>query len=172
MVETITAQFLDNFIQNMETHDYNTLKQKRFELRIVERLLHQLERHPGYAKRLMLEAGDQLGMAWLMTTFPNFPVRLGTYKAPEGVDILKFIVKPVTSKIWRAFQELAADYPHQAIGLVFASQGDGVGDLLLRNINADRATDYWITTLPTLEPTCLEPLEGFIAKLKRDDFRF
>lgn len=124
-------------------------KQERFEQRVLRDLLRHLEDKPGLAKHLIDEAGEAFGSAWFARNFPTFPVRLSTYKSGKPIAIQRLLKHPDRLPIFKELEELAANYPLDEWGLIFASDGDGLPEMVVHTrVDWDVPIDHWRLILP------------------------
>ena len=124
-------------------------KQERFEHRGLRDLLRLLEEKPGIARRVMERAGEDFGCTWFATNFPTFPVKLSTYKTPKPIATSVLLRNPHKLPIFRELCELADNYPTDEWGLLFASDGDGLPEMVIHTrIDWDVPVGHWRITLP------------------------
>ena len=154
-------------------------KQDRFEQRVLLDLLRRLEDKPGLAKRLRFAVGDPFGCAWLANNCTDFPVRLSTFKASKPIATAVLLRNPQKLPIFRELTELADNYPDDHWALVFASDGDGLPEMVIHTrIDWDVEPGYWRIILPEAKMTLegvdgeihrrwiIDPLDGFAEALK------
>ena len=164
---------INTFLASMadEDRDYAGRKQRLFEHRVISKLLRGLESVPGMAKTIILEAGDELDLLWLLSRFDSFPVKLGTFKADRCVPIPELLKCLKKTPVWKAYEETRDNYSGLGVrtGLAFGSEGDGFDDLIIHDAQQlPRADGHWRISLPrigTVTPY-IETLKGFIESIK------
>lgn len=160
---------LDEFL-NSQTKPWSVEKQENYEHKALLILLRGLEAKAGMAKRIMEIAGAHFGMVWLMNHCPEFPLRLATYKAHRAIQVQTLLKRPDTLSIYREMTELRDNYGDTHMGLIFASDGDGLPDLIIHtrsDWNADLS--HWRIMLVDDRLSgrwVVDPLEGFIETFK------
>ena len=160
---------IDEFIK-LQPKCWTAVKQDKFEQRVLLDLLRGFEDKAGRAKHLAGLIGERFGMVWLNQAFPQFPLRLATFKAPKPVPTCTLLKRPDKLSIYRELCELRENYPTDNIGLIFASDGDGLPEMVIHTQTGWRPdSKYWRLILPDVLNDMymvVDPLDGFIAIFK------
>jgi hypothetical protein len=145
--------------------DYRREKQDRFEFRVLSALLRAFEPEPGWIRKLVDSARGEFNLVWFNDMYDNFPVKLATCKLGKTTHLVDILKRFEKLTLFKLLQEHADNYPEHPIGLVFASQGDKLPDLVVHNAERlYRARGHWRVLLPA--GFALDPLEGFIASVR------
>lgn len=160
---------IDAYIES-QPKIWAAVKQDKFEQKVLLELLKGLEDKQGRAKHLAGMIGEKFGMIWLMQAFPSFPLSLATYKAPKPVQTFTLLKRPDKLSVYRELCELRENYPEQNVGLIFASDGDGLPEMVIHTMTHWRADPkHWRIILPDVlngSPMYVDPLQGFIETFK------
>lgn len=160
---------------NAQPKVWATQKQERFEHKVLLELLRGLEGKAGLASQLAKDAGDSFGCVWLGKRWPDFPMKLATHKAPKPVAVQLLLKRPDKLPIYRQICELRENYPEEQLGLLFASDGDGLPEMVIHTATHwVPDVKYWRIIIPHLpvlaEETqahwVVDPLPGFISAFK------
>ena len=161
---------IDSYVAE-QPKQWGTVKQDKFERRVLLELLKGLEDKPGRAKHLAGLVGEDFGMIWLMQSFPNFPLSLSTYKASKPVPTFTLLKRPDKLTIYRELCELRENYPDGEMGLIFASDGDGLPEMVIHTLTHWQPDPkYWRIVLPDVlngAHMVVDPLQGFIETFKQ-----
>ena len=150
--------------------DTNKQRQDRFDQKVVGIILRHFEVRAGLTAGVERELGDQLGLSWLMNTYEDFPVRLIAYKA-KRLSVPQLMQKPLTTAIYRQFQEAEANYPGEPLGVVFAAEGDGLPEMVMHNCcHYTSLENQWRLQLGVFDGTkenrvVVDPLKGFLEMI-------
>jgi len=159
---------METFLGLQKKSDFRQ-KQERFDQKALLILLRGLEEEAGLASRLQKLVGDEFGLAWFVQACPNFPVRLASYKSAKKVPFTALMKKPEKSRIYTEMEEARDSYPDGLVGVIFASVGDGMPEMVIHNCTEAylcKEEPYWRVELPGDEYV-VDPLTGFVAMLKR-----
>lgn len=160
---------IDDFVK-LQPKTWPAVKQEKFEQRALLALLRGLEDKAGRGKHLAGLLGERFGMVWLMQAFPNFPLRMATFKAPKPVQVQTLLKRPDNLSIYKELCELRENYPNEHLGLIFASDGDGLPEMVIHT-HTDWApcNEHWRLVLPNKvgnKPMVVDPLNGFVTIFK------
>lgn len=151
----------------------NSDRQARFESIVVGKLLRGFERVPGYASSLLSGIGS-ITLDWFNTEFASFPIRLVSYKFSGTLTITSLLKRWERTQLGRIFEEARDNYSEDStisgFGVVFASHGDGMMELIAHTAYLSQDSRFWRIELPAARiwehPLHLDPLPGFIAAVK------
>lgn len=162
----------------VNTRAYVAAKQDRFDNRITKTLLDGLCNTAATAVGIRMEAADDFNLAWLMARFPSFPVMLMAYKHHRPFDVVTLLRDIGSTDLRRLLLDCRDNYPDQMIGVAFASEGDGLPDMVCHTLECGAAStgDTWCAVLPQVRHRgadielpgrlYLQPLKGFINCIK------
>lgn len=155
-------------------------KQLRFEQKVLLALLRKLEAKPGEAKHALDALGDEFNLGWLRSHYSDFPVDLMAYKLPKPVTLVELLKRPLKTSAYQQYLEAIDNFSEEAsLGLVFASDGDGLDELVMHNVDVVMPySKSWSATLQQTDAIAgsrlyLHPLDGFAqAVADRYSWRF
>ena len=157
---------VDFFAGNMQDKSYFRQKQERFEHKTVLKLLRGLEVAPGIARRVGMRAGEHFGVVWIMQNYPNFPLRLTTFKAPTTVQLIDLVKWPERTRAYKELDKTRDDFAGDPVGIIFTSDGDGMQEMVMHeHVEWRKADGYWRVQLVG-DKFILDPLDGFIESFK------
>ena len=157
---------VDLFANKISDKSYFRQKQERFEQRVLLKLLRGLEPEAGMAKRVRFSVGDDFDFVWLTRTFPMFPARLMSFKAPSTVSLTDLVKWPERTRVYKELDRAREDFEGEPVGVIFTSDGDGMQEMILHEmVNWRQDPSFWRICLAG-DSMVIDPLDGFIASFK------
>jgi len=163
------ASDLDMFTNEIQKKSYKAEKQDRFEQKVLLQLLRGLECRPGLATRTKYRLEGEFGMIWLMKNYPDFPVRLMTYKSSTTMSLPTLVKWPERTMAYKELQKARENYNEDGVGIIFASDGDELPEMILHDMCEWKIAPEGAWRVEIKNGLIIEPLTGFIQSVIFND---